>query len=549
MYRVKETQKKTWTNKSFYDHQKGNTLNVSTKKDNPEPKSSQGQKTNQEPKVNQGPKSNLKPEWYQDQNKNNINGQKNHPWQTANKNQKFKHFNQGAKGYEGTKSQQVPNFFQKPRIYPGQEAFRKPMKYKDYKVPEISVSELCRTLTGLKAMEDAKNNGSNDNAGQANNQKSGQPQVNEPFFASNLEYYPHLPQVYYSEEYQTFAELKAMVCKGDLTQVKPPVNNNYHFVSEWREANQTPEQRQAYLRNQRALTAQRIGRHERLKQEQEKQQEQQEQEKQEQDASKSNATGADFKQAKASGRGPVYDWFETSKKMDRQRKFCLQQAELYMQDQRGMESEVHRQKDQKKQQQQQEKEREKQLYAGFAKDQKELKARRQKQKEEKGQQKLKTIEEREENDKEQQQELKTRSQKQKKAMAFVAQLQMEFEEQKQEKEEAKARRQSQQKEERAKTGQRVGPETRLYFGQRQYDFSFASKYAGRVTAEQLSKMPTMPAVPCAPLPSQLPQPMASMFNGGTPSGTGYGTGNDTGNGCKYPEQGYAGASTSSFYPK
>ncbi|XP_020806216.1 uncharacterized protein LOC110182506 [Drosophila serrata] len=59
-------------------------------------------------------------------------------------------------------------------------------------------------------MEDEKKDNSSTDSSDKATKKDG----NEPFFASNLEYYPHLPQVYYSEQYQTFADLKAMVCKG-----------------------------------------------------------------------------------------------------------------------------------------------------------------------------------------------------------------------------------------------------------------------------------------------------------------------------------------------
>ncbi|XP_016947916.1 uncharacterized protein LOC108023185 [Drosophila biarmipes] len=45
---------------------------------------------------------------------------------------------------------------------------------------------------------------------------------NEPYFASNLKYYPHLPQPRWVEHYQTFAELKQVLSDGDLSQVESP---------------------------------------------------------------------------------------------------------------------------------------------------------------------------------------------------------------------------------------------------------------------------------------------------------------------------------------
>ncbi|KAH8245132.1 hypothetical protein KR032_005287 [Drosophila birchii] len=426
-----------------------------------------------------------------------------------------------------------------------------------YRVPEITVSELCRTLTGLKALEEAKNTNPKDNSAQAN-KENGKSQPNEPFFASNLEYYPHLPQVYYSEEYQTFAELKASVCKGDLTQVKPPIDNDYHFISEWREANMTPEQRQAYLRNQRALTAQRIGRHERLRREQEGPQEQK--------SSQSEGTAKKDKHR-------VQDWLNTCKQVEQQRKFRLQQAMnagFYMRDWRGMRSETRRQelekeKEVKKQQEpmereeskirrqdlekksdlknpQQEQKKLQEPEACFFKKLNRLSARslndqngfvkRQMEQKEKEEKKLQEIGELNELD---EQELEARIQKQKKSMEFVAQLQKEFDEQKQ-KEEDEARRHLEQKmqqekeaerdliqarlrNERAKTAQQKARETRRYYEQRQFDFRFGPKEdmdqaCPDVTSEHLPKMPT---VPRAPVPSKLPQ-----FNGKAPTGTGTG---------------------------
>jgi len=46
------------------------------------------------------------------------------------------------------------------------------------------------------------------------------PKKSEPYFASNLKYYPHLPQPRWVEDFQTFAELKKVISHGDHSQVE-----------------------------------------------------------------------------------------------------------------------------------------------------------------------------------------------------------------------------------------------------------------------------------------------------------------------------------------
>nr|XP_017024129.2 trichohyalin-like [Drosophila kikkawai] len=99
--------------------------------------------------------------------------------------------------------------------------------------------------------------------------------------------------------------------------------------------------------------------------------------------------------------------------------------------------------------------------------------------------------------------------------------------------------------ERAKTAQRVGRETRRYYEQQQSDIRYGSKdfnlggcTTNYVTSTDLSKMPTVPTVPRAPLPSELPQPMAAMLKGNGKASAGKGNGNEDGE--KYPEETYGG---------
>ncbi|XP_043658507.1 uncharacterized protein LOC122623417 [Drosophila teissieri] len=47
--------------------------------------------------------------------------------------------------------------------------------------------------------------------------------ANEPFFASNLKYYPHLPQPAWVGHYQTYAEIKALWLEGNYSQLRGPI--------------------------------------------------------------------------------------------------------------------------------------------------------------------------------------------------------------------------------------------------------------------------------------------------------------------------------------
>lgn len=51
--------------------------------------------------------------------------------------------------------------------------------------------------------------------------------ANEPYFASNLKYYPHLPQPLWVDDYQTFAEIKASISAGNHSQIRPPLSLLY----------------------------------------------------------------------------------------------------------------------------------------------------------------------------------------------------------------------------------------------------------------------------------------------------------------------------------
>ncbi|KAI8033043.1 uncharacterized protein LOC128266041 [Drosophila gunungcola] len=46
---------------------------------------------------------------------------------------------------------------------------------------------------------------------------------NEPFFASNLMYYPHLPQPLWVGRYQTYSEIKEALSSGNLSQIRLPL--------------------------------------------------------------------------------------------------------------------------------------------------------------------------------------------------------------------------------------------------------------------------------------------------------------------------------------
>ncbi|XP_070137886.1 uncharacterized protein [Drosophila bipectinata] len=50
---------------------------------------------------------------------------------------------------------------------------------------------------------------------------------NEPYFASNLKYYPHLPQPLWAGDYQTFADIKAAISAGNHSQIRPPLTQFY----------------------------------------------------------------------------------------------------------------------------------------------------------------------------------------------------------------------------------------------------------------------------------------------------------------------------------
>ncbi|XP_037725873.1 uncharacterized protein LOC119557260 [Drosophila subpulchrella] len=53
--------------------------------------------------------------------------------------------------------------------------------------------------------------------------RSGAAKDSEPYFASNLMYYPHLPQPLWVENFQTFADFKKVMSDGDLSQMEPPM--------------------------------------------------------------------------------------------------------------------------------------------------------------------------------------------------------------------------------------------------------------------------------------------------------------------------------------
>ncbi|XP_017112650.1 uncharacterized protein LOC108136164 [Drosophila elegans] len=46
---------------------------------------------------------------------------------------------------------------------------------------------------------------------------------NEPFFASNLMYYPHLPQPLWVGRYQTYSDIKEALSSGNLSQIRLPL--------------------------------------------------------------------------------------------------------------------------------------------------------------------------------------------------------------------------------------------------------------------------------------------------------------------------------------
>ncbi|EDX00932.1 uncharacterized protein LOC6523952 [Drosophila yakuba] len=81
--------------------------------------------------------------------------------------------------------------------------------------------------------------------------------ANEPFFASNLKYYPHLPQPTWVGHYQTYAEIKALWLEGNYSQLRGPIppsarpRRDYSFAHEVPDEPPKPVPNRRYSVNRR----------------------------------------------------------------------------------------------------------------------------------------------------------------------------------------------------------------------------------------------------------------------------------------------------------